>query len=69
MKAKRIWAAVGLVLMVVSLVCMVSGMFVGAAKELMLQIALLSFLGAAGVLLALKAVEKRQESQENEKQE
>ncbi len=69
MKAQRIWAAIGLVLMVVSLVCMMGGMFAGAAKELMLQIALVAFLGAAAVLLGLKALQKRQESQESEKQE
>lgn len=66
MKAKRIWAALGLVLMVISLVCMIAGMFAGAAKELLLQIALLSFLAAAGVLLGLKAMEKRQESDKQE---
>ena len=69
MKAQRIWAAAGLVLMVISLVCMMGGMFAGAAKALLLQIALLSFLGSAAVLLGLKAYQKRQESQENEKQE
>ena len=69
MKAQRIWATFGLVLMVVSLVCMIVGMFTGAAKELMMQIALLSFLGAAGVLLGLKGLQKRQENQESEKQE
>lgn len=66
MKAKRIWAALGLVLMVISLVCMIVGMFTGAAKELLLQIALLSFLAAAGVLLGLKAMEKRQDSDKQE---
>ena len=69
MKSHRIWAALGLVLMAVSLVCMMGGMFASAAKELMLQIALVAFLGAAAVLLGLKALQKRQESQENEKQE
>ena len=69
MKSHRIWAALGLVLMAVSLVCMMGGMFAGAAKELMLQIALVAFLGAAAVLLGLKALQKRQESQESEKQE
>ena len=66
MKAKRIWAALGLVLMVISLVCMIAGMFAGAAKELLLQIALLTFLAAAGVLLGLKAMEKRQDSDKQE---
>ena len=66
MKAKRIWAALGLVLMVISLVCMIAGMFTGAAKELLLQIALLTFLAAAGVLLGLKAMEKRQDSDKQE---
>ena len=69
MKQQRIWAALGLVLMVISLVCMMGGMFAGASKELMLQIALVAFLGAAAVLLSLKALQKRQENQESEKQE
>ena len=38
---------------------MLGGMFAGAAKELLLQIALFSFLGAAGILLALKAAQKQ----------
>ena len=58
MKASRILALLGVALIVVSILCMLGSMFAGAAKEL-LQIALFSFLGAAGILLALKAAQKQ----------
>ena len=69
MKSQRIWAAVGLILMAICLLSMIGGMFVGAARDLLLLIALCSFLGAAAVLMGLKALRKRQESQETDKAE
>ena len=59
MKAQRILAVVGLVLMAVSLVCMIGGMFAGAAKGLVTLISLVCFLGAVVILLTLSAKRKQ----------
>ena len=61
MKAQRILAVVGLILMAISLVCMIGGMFAGAAKGLVTLISLICFLGAVGILLALSAKRKQAE--------
>lgn len=67
MRAQRIWAVLGLVLIIGSIVCMLVGLFFAAAKDLMMQISFVGFLGAAGVLLALGSVRRR--AQENEDKE
>ena len=59
MKNQRIWAALGLVLIVASIVCMMVGMFAGSAKALLMDISLVGFLGAAGILLALSILRKK----------
>lgn len=69
MKSHRIWAALGLVLIVGSIVCMLVGMFVPAAKELLLQISFVSFVGAAGVLAALSIIRKKAQENENKEEE
>ena len=66
MKAQRILAVVGLVLMAISLVCMIGGMFAGAAKGLVTLISLVCFLGAVGILLALSAKRKQAAEQASE---
>ena len=69
MKYQRIWAVVGLVLIVASIVCMMAGMFIPSAKELLLNISFVGFLGAAGILLALGAIRRKAQEQENEEKE
>ena len=59
MKNQRIWAALGLVLIVASIVCMMVGMFADSAKALLMDISLVGFLGAAGILLALSILRKK----------
>ena len=59
MKSHRIWASAGLVLIVARIICMTAGMFIPAAKDLLMQISFIGFLGAAGVLLALSVVRKK----------
>ena len=61
MKNQRIWAAVGLVLMFASIICMMAGMFVPAMKDVLLNISFIGFIGAAGVLLALSFLRKKQQ--------
>ena len=63
MKNQRIWAVVGLVLIGASIVCMMAGMFAPAAKDLLFNISFIGFIGAAGVLLALSALRKKQQEQ------
>ena len=62
MNAQRILAVVDLVLMGISLVCMIGGMFTGAAKGLITLISLVCFLGAVVILLTLSA--KRRQADE-----
>ncbi len=69
MKAQRIWAVIGLVLIVVSILCMLVGLFTGAAKALMMQIALFGFVGAVGILLALNAIRNKAKKDEDRDQE
>lgn len=59
MKNQRIWASIGVVLILVSIVCMLVGLFTGAAKALLMQISMLGFVGAAGILLALSIIRKK----------
>ena len=66
---QRIMAVIGLVLIFVSILLMLAGLFAGAAKALLLNISLFCFLGAVAVLLALSAIRKKNqqpESTENE---
>ena len=64
MKNQRIWATIGLVLIVASILAMTGSMFIPEAKALLMQVSFLGFVGAAGVLLALSVIRKR--AQENE---
>ena len=50
---QRILAVIGLVLMFASILLMLVGLFVGAAKALLLNISLICFLGAVTLLLIL----------------
>ncbi len=68
MKVQRMLAVIGLILMVVSIVLMIAGLFTGAAKELMMQISLFSFLGAVAILLVL-SVKRKQASKPEPKDE
>ena len=63
MKSQRIWAVIGLVLIFVSIVCMMGSMFVPTAKDILLNISFIGFIGAAGVLLALSMLRKKQAEQ------
>lgn len=69
MKSQRIWAILGLILIVGSIVCMMVGMFSAAAKDLLMKISFVGFLGAAGVLLALSIVRKKAQENENKEEE
>ena len=63
MKSQRILAVIGLVLIVSSIVLMLAGMFMGAAKALVLNISLFCFLGAVTVLLIVSYRRKQQEAE------
>lgn len=68
MKNQRIWASIGLVLILTSIICMLVGLFTGAAKALLMQISLIGFVGAAGILLALSIIRKKaKDDAENDK--
>lgn len=69
MKNHRIWAALGLVLIVGSIVCMMAGMFIPAAKDLLMQISFVGFVGAAGILAALSIIRKKAQEGENKEEE
>ena len=60
---QRILAVIGLVLIFASIALMLVGMFVGAAKALLLNISLFCFLGAAMVLLIVSYQRKQQAEQ------
>ncbi len=66
MKSQRIWAVIGLILIIGSIVCMLAGMFIPAAKDLLMQLSFVGFLGAAGVLLALGLIRKKAEENKDE---
>ncbi len=59
MKNQRIWASIGLVLILASIICMLVGLFAGTATALLMQISLAGFVGAAGILLALSIIRKK----------
>ena len=65
---QRILAVVGLVLICASIVLMLAGMFMGAAKALVLNISLWCFLGAVTVLMIVnykrKSVQKQNDEEE-----
>ena len=63
MKSQRILAVIGLVLIVASIVLMLAGMFMGAAKALVLNVSLFCFLGAVTVLLIVSYRRKQQETE------
>ena len=69
MKSQRIWAVVGLVLIFASIICMLGSMFIPSAKDLLLNISFGGFIGAAGVLLALSAIRKKQQEKNNQDEE
>ena len=62
---QRILAVIGLVLIVSSIVLMLAGMFMGAAKALVLNISLFCFLGAVTVLLIVSYQRKQQEAEKS----
>ena len=68
MKNQRILATIGLVLIFASILLMLVGMFVGAAKALLLQISLFCFLGAVTVLLYLSYKRKQAESESTDEE-
>ena len=65
MKSQRILAAIGLVLICASIVLMLAGMFMGAAKALLLNVSLFCFLGAVTVLLIISYRRKQQEAEKS----
>lgn len=62
----RIWAVVGLVLIAASILCMLAGSFVGAAKGLLMNISLFCLAGAGAILLLLGV--KRRNAQTDDPQ-
>ena len=64
-QVQRILAVIGLVLICASIVCMLGGMFAGTAKALLMQISFVSFIGAAGILLALGVVRGKDKKDES----
>ena len=68
MKNQRILATIGLVLIFASILLMLVGMFVGAAKALLLQISLFCFLGAVTVLFYLSYKRKQAESESTDEE-
>lgn len=69
MKNQRIWAWVGLALILISVVLMLVGWFMGAAKALLLNISLICFLGAVTVLLLLSYKRKQAAADQDEQEE
>ena len=66
---QRIWAVIGLVLIIASILLMLVGLFAGAAKALLLNISLFCFLGAVAVLLTLSAASKKVPDADSTKEE
>ena len=65
---QRILAVVGLVLICASIVLMLAGMFMGAAKALVLNISLWCFLGAVTVLMIVNYQRKSVQKQDDEEE-
>lgn len=63
-QVQRILAVIGLVLIIASIVLMLVGLFMGAAKALLLNISLFCFLGAVTVLLIVSYNRKESEKDE-----
>ena len=63
---QRILAIIGLVLILASIVLMMVGFFVGAAKELLLNISLGCFLGSVMVLLIISIHRKQAQPEQSE---
>lgn len=61
---QRILAVLGLILMFASILLMLVGFFVGAAKALLLNISLFCFLGAVTLLLILSYQRKQPRPEE-----
>ena len=51
------------------IICMLGSMFIPSAKDLLLNISFGGFIGAAGVLLALSAIRKKQQEKNNQDEE
>ena len=68
MQNQRVLATIGLVLIFASILLMLVGMFVGAAKALLLQISLFCFLGAVTVLLYLSYKRKQLENESTDEE-
>ena len=66
---QRIWAVIGRVLIIASILLMLVGLFAGAAKALLLNISLFCFLGAVAVLLTLSAARKKAPDADSTKEE
>lgn len=58
---QRIMAVIGLVLIFVSILLMLAGLFAGAAKALLLNISLFCFLGSVTVLMILSYRRKQED--------
>ena len=58
---QRIMAVIGLVLIFVSILLMLVGLFAGAAKALLLNISLFCFLGSVTVLMLLSYRRKQED--------
>ena len=69
MKNQRIWAVIGLILILASILCMMAGMFFPAAKGVLFNISFGGFIGAAGVLLALSAIRRKAQEAETKDEE
>ena len=63
---QRIMAVIGLVLIFVSILLMLAGLFAGAAKALLLNISLLCFLGSVTLLLILSYQRKSSDVKKEE---
>ena len=69
MKNQRIWAVIGLILIFASIICMMGSMFIPAMKDVLLNVSFVGFVGAAGVLLALTILRKKQQDADNKDEE
>ncbi|MBR5523435.1 MAG: hypothetical protein IKV82_08230 [Akkermansia sp.] len=65
---QRILAVIGLVLICLSIVLMLAGMFMGAARATVLNISLFCFLGAVTVLMIVNYQRKQAEAEDKNEQ-
>ncbi len=68
-KTHRIAALVGVVLMIVGLVTLLTGSFLPDLRALLMNISLIAFVMALGILIFLKYIRKQQEQESDENQE